>query len=123
MAPRWIETVTGPFEEKRRYREYKARKAALPDKYRRALEALDRYLMYFGGISNGKTLLRMTDDLADLFEQSAADGTPIKDVLGEDPIEFVETFMANYSEGQWIHKERTRFLNAIAAIEREEADR
>lgn len=123
MAPRWIEFITGPLEEKRRYREYRARMTALPSKYRTALEALDRYLMYFGGIANGKTLVRMTDDLIDLFEQSAADGTPIRDVLGEDPIEFVETFMQNYSEGQWIHKERTRFVNAIAAIEREEADR
>lgn len=123
MAPRWIEAVAGSLEEKRRYREYQARKAALPDKYRTALEALDRYLMYFGGISNGSTLVKMMDDLADLFEQSAADETPIREVLGEDPIEFVETFLQNYSEGQWINKERTRFLNAIAAIEREEAER
>lgn len=121
MAPRWIEAITGSFEEKRRYREYRARMAALPGKYRTALEALDRYLMYFGGIADGKTLVRMTTDLLELFEQSAADGTPIREVLGEDPIEFVETFMQNYAEGQWINKERTRFLGAIAAIEREEA--
>lgn len=79
MAPRWIDFITGPLEEKRRYREYQARRAALPGKYRTAREALDRYLMYSGGIANGRTLVRMADDLDDPFEQSAADGTPIRD--------------------------------------------
>ena len=123
MAPRWIEAVTGSLKDKRQYRRYRARMAALPHKYRTALEALDRYLMYFGGIADGSTLVRMTEDLADLFEQSAADETPIRDIFGEDPVEFVETFMQNYAEGQWINKERARFVNAIEAIEREEPSR
>lgn len=123
MAPRWIEVITGSIEEKRRYRQYRAREAALPGKYREALEALDRYLMYFGGISKGSTLVRMMDDLADLFEQSAADEVPVRDILGEDPVEFVEAFLQNYSEGQWIEKERKRFVDAIAAIEAEETAR
>ena len=56
---------------------------------------------------------RMLEDLADLFEQSAANGTPIRAVVGEDPVEFAETFLANYSEGQWINKERSRLIKAI----------
>ncbi|MFI6793991.1 hypothetical protein [Streptosporangium canum] len=32
----------------------------------------------------------MFEDLADLFEQAAADGTPIREIVGEDPVEFVE---------------------------------
>ena len=50
----------------------------------------------------------MFDDLADLFEQAAADGTPIREIVGDDPVEFAETFAQNYSKGGWIDKERER---------------
>ena len=113
MAAGWIEQVTGSLEQKKRYRQYKARTKQLPASYRAAIDALDRYLMYFGAITRGDTLVSMLEDLADLFEQSAANGTPIREIVGEDPVEFAETFLQNYSEGQWINKERERLINAI----------
>ena len=113
MATGWIEQVTGSLEQKKRYRQYKARTKQLPANYRTAIDALDRYLMYFGSITRGDTLVSMLEDLADLFEQSAADGTPIREIVGADPVEFAETFLQNYSEGQWINKERERLTKAI----------
>ncbi|WP_287933051.1 DUF1048 domain-containing protein [Arthrobacter sp.] len=113
MAKNWIELVTGSLEQKKQYRQYKARVKVLPENYRTAIEALDRYLMYFGSITKGDTLVTMLEDLLDLFEQSVADGTPVRAIVGEDPVEFVETFLANYSEGQWINKERKRLVDAI----------
>ena len=69
MAAKWI-------EQKRRYRQYKARVEQLPASYRTAVEALQRYSYYFGhGTSEGG--LAMLEDLADLFEQGAANGTPV----------------------------------------------
>ncbi len=35
--------------------------------------------MYFGASRKGTTLMSMLEDLADLFEQSAADGTPVRE--------------------------------------------
>ena len=113
MAPKWIEAVTGSLEEKKQYRQHLARVRRLPDNYRTAVEALERYYMYFGGISKGDVLLKMLDDLADLFEQAAADETPVRAIVGDDPVEFAEAFIANYSDGQWINKERTRLTDAI----------
>jgi DNA-binding ferritin-like protein (Dps family) len=55
----------------------------------------------------------MLEDLADLIDRAAADGTTIRDIVGDDPVEFAETFIRNYSEGQWINKERERLTNAI----------
>ena len=55
----------------------------------------------------------MFDDLDDLFEQSAANGTPIREIVGEDPVEFLETFVQNYPDGQWRLRERKRLVNAI----------
>ncbi len=116
MATGWFEKVVGSLEQKGRYRQYKARTEQLPTNYRTAIDALSRYLMYFGSISKGDTLVAMLEDLVDLFEQAAADGTPIREIVGEDPVEFAETFLRNYSEGQWINKERERLTQAIDLV-------
>jgi DNA-binding ferritin-like protein (Dps family) len=100
--------------EKRRWRQYKARTRKLPPNYRMAIEAIERYLMYVGGRGDGAGWASMLEDLADLFEQSAANRTPIREIVGEDPAEFVEEFVRNYPEGQWISRERERLTNAIA---------
>jgi DNA-binding ferritin-like protein (Dps family) len=113
MAARWIELVTGSLDEKKRWRQYKARKEQLPSSYRTAIDGIERYLMYAGSIVKGDVFMRMLDDLADLIEQAAADGTPIRDIVGDDPVEFADTFIANYADGQWINKERKRLTDAI----------
>ncbi|SHJ66072.1 DNA-binding ferritin-like protein (Dps family) [Nocardiopsis flavescens] len=123
VAGEWIEKITGPFEDKKRYREYKARTKLLPESHRTAVEALDRYLMYFGSIGKSDVLLRMVDDLIDLFERAAADGTPVRDVVGEDPVEFAEEFLANYADGMWINKERDRLRRAVERAAGEESEK
>ncbi|MEV0593901.1 DUF1048 domain-containing protein [Nonomuraea cavernae] len=109
----YLEIVTGSLDEKKRWRQYKARIKQLPDDYRTAVEALERYLMHFGP-ADGAGAMAMFEDLADLFEQSVADGTPIRDIFGNDPVEFVEAFVANYPIGQYRVRERNRFTSAIA---------
>ncbi|GII34879.1 DUF1048 domain-containing protein [Planotetraspora mira] len=111
----YLEMVTGPLEDKRRYRQYKARTEQLPASYHTAIDALQRYMMFFGP-GKADSLLAMLEDLADLFEQSAANGTPIRAVVGEDPVEFAEAFLRNYPEGQWISRERERLANAIDRV-------
>lgn len=115
MTAGWIEQLTGSLEQKKQYRQYKARVDRLPAEYRAAATALERYLMYFGAITKGDVLVSMLGDLADLFEQSAADATPIREIVGNDPVEFAETFLQNYTGGQWINKERERLIKAIDA--------
>jgi DNA-binding ferritin-like protein (Dps family) len=109
---RYLEMVTGSIEDKRRYRQYKARMEQLPENYRTAVEALERYLNYFGR-GDGAGAASMHEDLADLFEQSAVNGTSIREIFGDDPVEFVEAFIQNYPEGQWVSRERKRFISAI----------
>ncbi|QDG62490.1 DUF1048 domain-containing protein [Pseudarthrobacter sp. NIBRBAC000502771] len=113
MAQGWLEKVTGPLEDKKRWREYKARKEQLPGSYRTAIDALERYFTYAGAIVKGDVLMQMLEDLADLIEQAAANSTPVRDVVGDDPVEFAETFIRNYSGGQWIQKERQRLTDSI----------
>lgn len=116
MAPKWIELVTGSLEQKKQYRQYKARVEELPDNYRTVISALGRYLTYRGAITDGELLVAMLGDLADLFEQAAAAGTPIRGIVGDDPVGFAEEFLANYAEGEWIAKERRRLVASIDRV-------
>lgn len=112
-----IEKIVGDLGDKRRWRQYRARVKALPARHRSTVEALERYLKYFGLITKGDVPvdvgMSMLEDLAGLFEQAAADGTPIRAVVGEAPVEFAETFFRNYSDGRWISKERDQSVSAI----------
>ena len=55
----------------------------------------------------------MFDDLADLWERAAVDGTPVREIVGDDPVEFAEAFAQTYAGKQWIDKERDRLTRAI----------
>lgn len=111
----FIAKVIGP---KRRWRAYKARVKALPENYRTTVEAIERYLMHFGPM-DGDSAASLLEDVADLFERAAADGTPIREIVGEDPVEFVEALIGNYEKGGYVTRERERLTNAIKRAEGE----
>jgi DNA-binding ferritin-like protein (Dps family) len=124
----FIERIVGALGDKRRWRQYKARVKSLPANYRTTVEAQERYLTYFAVITNGDVpvdvLMSMLGDLADLFEQATATGTPVRAVFGDaDPVEFAETFFRNHSDGQWISKEREQSVSFIEREFRKEIER
>lgn len=114
-----IEMVVGDFGDKRRWHDFKTRIKALPPAYRTAAEGLERYLLYFGA-TEGDIWLTAFEDLADLFEQAAADETPVREIVGSDPVDFAEAFAANYGGAGWINKERRRLNEAIMRAEQQE---
>jgi len=111
--------LTKMIDEKRRYRQYKARTQKLPANYRSALGAFEHYFMYFAP-DKGDELLAMLEDLADLFDESAASGVSISAIVGDDPVEFAEAFRRNYPQGQWIVRQQERLARAIQASVSEE---
>jgi len=111
----FIAKVIGP---KRRWRAYKARVRQLPPSYRTTVEAIERYLMHFGPMDSDSAA-SLLEDVADLFERAAADGTPIREIVGEDPVEFVEALVGNYEKGGYVTRERKRLTDAIARAEEE----
>lgn len=107
--------------EKKRWRTYRARVKRLPAPYRDTVDAVQRYLMYSGHTpTDGDRAATMFEDLADLFEAAAADGTPIRDIVGDQPLEFVEEFMRTYADASWIVKEQRRLIESIARAEGEQ---
>ncbi len=102
--------------EKRRWRDYKARKRQLPENYRLAVEGIERYLMHFGmlDVDNAASLF---EDVADLFERAAADVTPIHEIVGDDPVEFVEDLVRNYDRGGYVAREQERLVSTLDRAE------
>ena len=120
MAAKWIEFLTGSLEQKKQYRQYKARINALPEPYGAVAKATERYLMYSGFPSEGDVMMTMFGDFADLWERAAIDGTPVVEIVGDDPVTFAEEFTQAYGGKQWIDKERARLNKAIDEAEGEQ---
>jgi len=98
--------------DKRRWRQYKARVKQLPPNYRATVEAIERYLNYAGGL-DAEGAFSLLEDVTELFERAAADGTPIREIVGENPMEFVDALIQNYSKGGYIAKQRERLISDI----------
>jgi len=121
MAAKWIELFTGSLEQKKQYKQAVARMDALPEPYRATAKAYQRYFMYYGGVVDGTSLITMWGDFADLWDRAVADGTSVRAIVGDDPVEFGESFVQAYSGRQWIDKERARLTTSVtAAIEGKE---
>lgn len=120
MVAKWIETITGSLEQKRQYKQDKARIERLPEPYAAAANAMHRYLLCCSGVTDSDTTIAMFGDLADLWERAAIDRTPIRDIVGSDPVDFAEAFAQAYAGKRWIDKERARLTSAIDDAEREE---
>jgi DNA-binding ferritin-like protein (Dps family) len=120
MAPKWIELVTGSLEQKRQYKQLRARMAALPEPYLTVVKALNRYFMYNSGVTDGEVALRMIGDFTELWERAAADETPVHDIVGDDPVEFADSFAEAYVGKRWIDKERARLISTIEQAEKGE---
>jgi DNA-binding ferritin-like protein (Dps family) len=104
--------LTGP---RKRWRAYKARVRELPDGYRTAAE---RYLMNFVP-ADSESSTAMFEDLADLFEQAAAEGTPVREVVGEDPADFVDAFAANSDGGYTPARARKQLADDLTRADNE----
>jgi DNA-binding ferritin-like protein (Dps family) len=120
MAAKWLEAITGSLEQKKQYKQAKARMEALPEPYAHAAAALHRYLMHYGGIVDGDVIVQMFVDLADLWERAALDGRPLSEIVGDDPVGFAETFAEAYGGKHWIDKERARLVRAFEDVAKED---
>lgn len=119
MVAKWIDTFTGSLEQKKQYKQSVARLKALPHPYAKAGAGLQRYLMIQSGITDAESMNSMFSDLADLFEGAAANGTSVRELLGEDPAEFADDFAQAYGGKRWIDKERARLARTISEAENE----
>lgn len=115
----WIERLVGSLEDKKRYRDYRARVRRLPADYRSTAEPLERYLTRVGATSDGAALLSLLTDLVETLEAGANAGAAATVVVGPDPVSFADDLLRRHARGGWIDgwtgNERARLTDAVRA--------
>lgn len=87
MAKSWVELVVGSLDEKREWRRLMKRVNALPEDYRFACKKILGYGYNFGFCCITQS------DLLELFEESAAAGRKVAEVIGKDTAAFCDELM------------------------------
>lgn len=87
MTKSIVELVVGSLDEKRAYRQLMKKVNALPKEYCYAYKKIQQYMYNFDTIDYGSTMFH---DLLELFEESAAEGKAVLDVVGEDVASFCD---------------------------------
>ncbi|MFC7621553.1 DUF1048 domain-containing protein [Microlunatus sp. GCM10028923] len=113
MTTTIAEFTTKVIGDKRRWRAYKARTRQLPEPYRRTIKALERYLLRFGPADADQAATAF-ENLATRFEQAAAAGTPVREIVGDNPVTFVKAYLQPYTDGGLSAEERERLISEIA---------
>lgn len=93
-----VNTLIG---DKKRYRQFKRDIAALPQPYGDTLLALEKYIWNFAASGS---IMDALEGILQLFQESAAEGLPVAQVIGGDPVEFAESIMAQYPDELWMSK-------------------
>jgi len=106
-------TITGAVVEPVSPPPRTARVAALPAEFRAAFAAFEMYLADRRSIGGAEATAGALDDLALLFEQAAADGIPIRSVVGDEPADVAEALLENHLGGSWNAAMRASLTAAI----------
>mgnify|MGYP005984508965 CR=1 FL=1 len=85
--------------EKKQYRKVKKEMKELPKPYAETLEALEKYMWNFAKTSKFMDVL---EELLQIFQENAAEGVPVGNVIGDDPVTFADTIMAQYPDELWL---------------------
>jgi hypothetical protein len=101
MMTTLVEKIVGELGDKRRWRQYRARVKALPANYRTTVQALERYLTYFGAITKGDVPV----------EVGMSDGRWISREREQSLSAIEREFYAEIERG--IGKERGRLVNTL----------
>lgn len=97
-------------QEKREYRAYKKRVNKLPEKYRKAMKAIENYMWNY---AKGSGMLEILRNILEMFENSASDGLSVRDVVGDDIAKFADSLLAEFPEETWMDKMRKKLRDSI----------
>ncbi|UOO38351.1 DUF1048 domain-containing protein [Oscillospiraceae bacterium CM] len=89
-------------DSKRAYKQQMARVAALPEDYRYVFKKIQSHMWMFAS-GAGYDMLKIHEDLIDLFESGAAEGKPVLEMTGEDVASFCDELLrsARTYTGDW----------------------
>lgn len=106
------DTITGN-DLTRVWTAFEARAAALPPDYRTAWAEIVANLFPHGDFT-GRNLTPIADGILGLLEESAADGQPVHDVLGDDIPGFCAAVAGGHGARSYRDRWRDRLNRAVA---------
>ncbi|KAA1395898.1 DUF1048 domain-containing protein [Aeromicrobium ginsengisoli] len=107
-------------EEKKRYKQYKARKAQLPASYGETIDAVERYALRFGP-ATGESVVAMLEELIEIIEKGQKDNVTVREIVGDDPVRFADELLKRYPTNPWAAKEQQRLADTVNHVARSEA--
>jgi DNA-binding ferritin-like protein (Dps family) len=105
-----IEKLIGVMDQKRAYREYKKRAAALPKEYNVVMKEMQSYIWNCGHLDGSFDLLC---DLVALMEASAVEGKRVLDVTGNDVTAFCDELICKRQGRTWQDTMRKKYNDRI----------
>ena len=102
--------ILGVKEDKRKYREYQKRVDNLPADYSFVYRKLVDYMFRFIG-GDGTDMTDLCCDLLEMFEAGAAEGRPVREIIGNDPAAFCDELIR--SARTWTDKWRKSLNDSI----------
>ncbi|WP_456273300.1 DUF1048 domain-containing protein [Bacillus sp. AK031] len=110
-----LEKLIGNLNDKREWKAMEARAKALPTEYHNAYKAIQKYMWSVGGLTDWKDMSRIFGGILDLFEEGAAEGKKVTELVGEDVASFCEELVKDAKT--WKEKYREKLNNAIVRDE------
>lgn len=107
-----IEKIIGSLDDKREWKVIEARAKALPSEYRKAYNAIKKYLWTASGLTDWKDISRIFNGIIDLFEEGAADGKKVTELTGENVADFCDELVKDTKT--WKDKYRAKLNDAIS---------
>ncbi|MFZ4453570.1 DUF1048 domain-containing protein [Salibacterium aidingense] len=106
-----MEKMIGSLENKREWKSMEARAKALPNEYRKAYNAIKKYMWTSGCLTDWKDMSRIFGGILDLFEEGAAEGRKVTDLTGEDVASFCDELVKDAET--WHDKHRSKLNDTI----------
>ncbi|NWJ69104.1 DUF1048 domain-containing protein [Pseudonocardia sp. ICBG1122] len=106
--PGFLEKIIGDGEQKKRWKQYRARVKGLPAPFRTAADGLERYLLYRAALAKGDVVMSMHEELVTILEGAAAQKAPVRSVVGPDPVQFADALLTSFAAGEWIDHRSSR---------------
>ncbi|WP_071130732.1 DUF1048 domain-containing protein [Enterococcus timonensis] len=104
-------------QEKKEYKLFKQKVAALPEDYRFVFNEIQKYLWNFSDASGRKTL-KVLNDLYEMFAQGAADQQDVIEITGPDVGEFAENIVREIADS-WMEDRKQKLNKKIANFKEE----
>jgi len=106
----FFEVILGAKKDKAAYRQLQRRADALPEEYRFVFKKMQAYMLNYAG-GTGTDIVTLCGGLLDMFEDSAADGKRVSEIIGGDAAAFCDELIRNANT--WTDKWRTSLNESI----------